>query len=120
MTSSIKLSYCGPEQKTPSDEGDWKIFIMMKLTKFRLWPKDLSFACDDEKKAFLIRSKEFYYMNARDIVSLSELLTANGFERIGNWFEPAYQPKTNIVPERVKEPNEPEFDYDSDGDAAKA
>ncbi len=93
--------------------------MMMKLTKFRLWPKDLSFTCDDDQKAFLIRSKEFFYMNDEDIASLSRLLIANGFERIGNWFEPAYQPKTNVVPKRVKDVNEPEFDYSSDEDAAK-
>jgi hypothetical protein len=119
MSSTITISFSGPEQKTPSDQGDWKIFINEKLIKSPLWPKGLSHDCDDEKNFYTIRSGEFFYMNSEDVANLSQLLTANGFKSVGNWSQPAFQPSTNDVPKYVRDPNAPAFDYSSDEDETK-
>jgi hypothetical protein len=114
MTSTITIFFSGSQQKTPADQGDWKIFINEKLIKSSFWPKTIAHTCNDEKNAYMIRSNEFYYMNDSDITVLSELLTANGFESVGNFAKPAFRPRTNDVPRYVMDPNAKPFDYSTD------
>lgn len=84
MPASAVISFSGPEQKTPSNQGNWKIFINKELAKSRFWPKDLSHTCDDEKNVYIICSKQYYLMNSKDMADLSKLLTTNGFESMGD------------------------------------
>jgi hypothetical protein len=114
MTSSFTIFFSGPEQKTPADQGDWKIFINEKLIKSRFWPKTISHTCNDEESAYTIRSKEFFYMNDSDIKALSALLVANGFESVGKFTKPAFRPSTNDVPRYVTDPDATPFDYSDD------
>jgi hypothetical protein len=112
----IILSFAGPHQKTPSDIGDWKIFLNERLIKDRLWPREI-FTCvlDSEKDLYTIRCRNFYYMNIDDVINLAELLYVNGFRR-SNIDDPGqmfFQPRSNDVPREVKDPNPPqdEFEY---------
>lgn len=120
MFWQIILSFAGPHQKTPSDIGDWKIFLNEHLIKHRLWPREI-FTCvlDSEKDLYTIRCRHFYYMNTPDVVNLAELLYANGFEMVEN-DDPAseemmFQPRSNDVPREVKDPNAPVYEYSDDG-----
>jgi hypothetical protein len=116
----IVISFAGPQQKTPADQGNWKIFIMMELVKSKYWPKTLSYTCDDEKNAYIIRSEQYHFMNAEDVLDLHKLLAANGFEITGDLVNATFRPSGNDVPRRVNDPNSIPFEYSDDEDEIQA
>jgi hypothetical protein len=116
MASLVIISFSGPEQKTPAEQGNWKIFINEDLAKSRYWPNGLSHTCDDEKNIYTVRSDEYYIMGFETLTDLSKLLTLNGFENVGNLLQPRFQPTTKEVPRYVRDPKSVPVNYSSDED----
>lgn len=100
-TSSVEVSYSVTSAGTmvPSEKGDWKIFIMMKMLRSPFQPKGLKWVENKETETFKVTCERFEFFETAE---LDTFLIANNWERLGLSHQPIYQPKSKTPPRDVR------------------
>jgi hypothetical protein len=111
-TSSVKVYYCGPKQEFQSDEGNWRIFVMMKLARSSLMPKGLKWTEEAGERYFVATSSHYGTLTDEKLRTLDTCLTVN-FELVGAGI---YQPSSKSPPRQVHDPEEEEEEEDDDAE----